>query len=87
MKALLYRYFGEIPCIHGSRVLLARLRNLLMDAGRGDIASLINGFMVEYRDGLGILEESYIMARYGAISYGEKRVYYVSKLLGELSRC
>lgn len=73
VKAVLYRYFGEIPRIHGSRVLLARLRNLLMDAGRDDVASVINGFVMEHRDGLGILEESYTMARYGAITYGEKQ--------------
>lgn len=52
---------------------MARLRNLLMDAGRGDVAGLIGRFVVDYRDSLDILEENYTMARYGAISYGEKQ--------------
>ncbi|MET1160362.1 MAG: HEPN domain-containing protein [Thermoprotei archaeon] len=72
-KALLYRYFGEAPRIHGSKALLARLRNLFMDAGRDDVARLIGRFVADNRDGLDLLEESYIMARYGAISYGEKQ--------------
>ena len=35
LKAVLYKHFGELLRAHGSRTLLARLRNLLMDAGRG----------------------------------------------------
>ena len=35
LKAVLYKYFGELLRVHGSRTFLARLRNLLMDAGRG----------------------------------------------------
>jgi len=40
-KALLYRFFGEAPRIHGSKTLLARLRNLLMDGGRDDVATIV----------------------------------------------
>jgi len=43
LKVVLYKYFGELPRVHGSRTLLARLRNLLMDAGRGDVASIMGG--------------------------------------------
>ena len=43
-----------------------------MDAGRDDIASLIGRFTVDNRDILDLLEEGYIMARYGSISYSEK---------------
>jgi HEPN domain-containing protein len=73
VKAMLYKYFGEIPRIYGSKTLLAKLRNLFMDAGRDDVASLIGRFVADNRDALDILEESYTMARYGAISYGEKQ--------------
>ncbi len=73
VKALLYRYFGEMPRVHGSKVLLARLRNLFMDGGRDDIAGVIGRFVAEYRDWLDILEESYIMARYGVFRYSEKQ--------------
>lgn len=72
-KALLYKYFGEVPRIHGSKTLLARLRNLLADGGRDDVAALVGEFVAEYRSALDILEESYVMAHYGAISYGEKQ--------------
>lgn len=72
-KALLYKYFGETPRIHGSKALLARLRNLFMDAGRDDVAELIGRFISDHRDSLDLLEESYIMARYGAFEYGEKQ--------------
>jgi HEPN domain-containing protein len=72
-KALLYKYFGEMPRIHGSKTLLARLRNLFMDAGGEDLASIVGRFVAENRDALDILEESYIMARYGTIPYGEKQ--------------
>ena len=72
-KALLYKYFAETPRIHSSKTLLARLRNLFMDADRNDIASLIGRFTADHRDGLDLLEESYTMARYGAISYSEKQ--------------
>ncbi|MEM4971823.1 MAG: HEPN domain-containing protein [Sulfolobales archaeon] len=61
VKAVLYRYFGENPCIHGSKTLLARLRNLFMDAGGDSIASLLNRFIADNRDALDILEESYII--------------------------
>jgi len=71
VKAVLYKYFGELPRIHGSRTLLARLRNLLMDAGKGDVASIVGRFVSDSRDALDILEESYTMARYGTVSYGE----------------
>jgi len=71
LKAVLYKYFGELPRVHGSRTLLARLRNLLMDAGRGDVASIVGGFVSDSRDALDVLEESYTMARYGVLSYGE----------------
>ena len=73
VKAVLYKYFGEIPRVHDSKALLARLRNLFMDADRDNIASLISRFAAENRDALDILEESYVMARYGAISYSEKQ--------------
>jgi HEPN domain-containing protein len=73
VKAILYRYFGEVPRIHSSKALLARLRNLFMDAGRDDIASMIGRFVANNRDALDILEESYVMARYGIISYGKKQ--------------
>ncbi|GAB6148821.1 hypothetical protein JCM10135_13630 [Stetteria hydrogenophila] len=73
VKALLYKYFGETPRIHGSKTLLARLRNLFMDAGRDDVAVLIGRFVSDYRDYLDILEESYTMARYGMLTYGEKQ--------------
>ena len=59
------------PRIRGFRTLLARLRNLLMDAGLDDAARLVGRFVAEHRDELDLLEESYIMARYGAIEYGE----------------
>ncbi len=71
VKALLFKYFAEIPRIHGSRALLARLRNLLMDAGLSDVASIVGRFVADNRDALDILEESYVMARYGAVSYSE----------------
>ncbi len=70
VKALLYRYFAETPRIHGSRSLLARLRNLLMDAGRGREAGLIEDYASRRRGDLVLLEESYIMARYGSVAYG-----------------
>jgi HEPN domain-containing protein len=73
VEAILYRYFGEVPRIHGSKTLLSRLRNLFMDAGRDDLASLMGGFTADNRDILDLLEESYIMARYGSISYSEKQ--------------
>lgn len=73
VKAVLYKYFGEAPRIHGSRTLLSRLRNLFMDAGRDDLASLIGRFTADNRDTLDLLEESYIMARYGSISYGGRQ--------------
>lgn len=73
VKAILYKYFGEVPRIHGSKVLLSRLRNLLMDAGREDVASLVGRFTADNRDILDLLEESYIMARYGSISYGGRQ--------------
>ncbi|OYT48557.1 MAG: DNA-binding protein [Desulfurococcales archaeon ex4484_42] len=73
VKAILYKYFGERLRIHGSKTLLARLRNLLMDSGRDDVASLVGRFVSNNRDALDILEESYTMARYGEISYGEKQ--------------
>ena len=72
-KAMLFKFFGEAPRIHGSKTLLARLRNLLMDAGRDDVARVIGRFVADNRDALDVLEESYVMARYGAISYGEKQ--------------
>ena len=71
-KAILYKYFAEVPRIHGSKTLLARLRNLFIDAGLNDIARITGRFVADNRDALDILEESYIMARYGNISYGEK---------------
>jgi HEPN domain-containing protein len=67
VEAILYRYFGEVPRIHGSKTLLSRLRNLFMNAGRDDLASLIGGFTADNRDILDLLEESYIMARYDSI--------------------
>lgn len=70
---MLYRFFAEKPRIHGSKTLLARLRNLFMDAGRENEAKVIGRLVSEYRDALDILEESYIMARYGELSYGEKQ--------------
>ncbi|MEL9941121.1 MAG: HEPN domain-containing protein [Ignisphaera sp.] len=73
VKALLYKYFGETPRIHGSKSLLARLRNLFADGGRNDVATVIGRFVADYRDALDVLEESYTMARYGAISYGERQ--------------
>ena len=72
-KAILYKYFAEVPRIHGSKTLLARLRNLFIDAGLNDIARITGRFVADNRDALDILEESYIMARYGNISYGEKQ--------------
>jgi len=72
-KALLYRFFGEAPRIRGSKTLLARLRNLLMDSGRDDVATVVGRFVADNRDALDILEESYIMARYGAVEYGERQ--------------
>ena len=39
-RAVLYKYFGEAPRIHGSKTLLARLRNLLAEGGREDAAAL-----------------------------------------------
>ncbi len=73
VKAVLYRLFAEAPRVHGSRTLLARLRNLLMDAGVDDAARLVGRFVAENRDALDLLEESYIMARYGAVEYGERQ--------------
>ncbi|MEB3778692.1 MAG: HEPN domain-containing protein [Desulfurococcales archaeon] len=73
VKAVLYRYFGESLRIHGSRILLARLRNLLMEAGMESEASIISEFVSNNRVPLGILEESYIMARYGNITYGKSQ--------------
>jgi len=66
-KALLYR-FSLKTRIHGSKTLLARLRNLFMDAGRENVAKVIGKLVSEHRDALDILEKSYIMA-----SYGEKQ--------------
>ncbi|MCS7113192.1 MAG: HEPN domain-containing protein [Nitrososphaerota archaeon] len=73
VKAVLYKYFGEAPRIHGSRTLLSMLRNLFMGAGRDDLASLIGRFTADNSDTLDLLEESYIMARYGSISYGRRQ--------------
>lgn len=73
VKALLYKFFGETPRIHGSKALLARLRNLFMDAGRSSIAETLSSLVSSYRSQLDLLEESYIMARYGAIEYGEEQ--------------
>mgnify|MGYP001774455451 CR=1 FL=1 len=73
VKALLFKYFGEIPRTHGSKSLLSRFRNLLYDAGKIEEAKLLGDFVSEYRDGLNLLEESYIMSRYGDIVYGEKQ--------------
>ncbi|MET1102242.1 MAG: HEPN domain-containing protein [Pyrodictiaceae archaeon] len=44
VKAALYRFFGETPRMHGSKTLLARLRNLFMDAGAEEEARLIGRF-------------------------------------------
>lgn len=73
VKALLYKFFGETPRIHGSKALLARLRNLFMDAGEGSVAELLSSLISSYRSQLDLLEESYIMARYGFLEYGEKQ--------------
>lgn len=73
VKAVLYRFFAETLRVNGSKTLLARLRNLLMDAGLDEAARLVGRFVAEHRDSLDLLEESYIMARYGAIEYGEKQ--------------
>lgn len=73
VKAVLYRLFAEAPRVHGSRTLLAGLRNLLMDAGLDDAARLVGRFVSDHRDSLDLLEESYIMARYGAVEYGERQ--------------
>jgi hypothetical protein len=43
VKAVLFKYFAETPRIYGSKTLLARLRNLLMDAGRDEEARLKEG--------------------------------------------
>lgn len=64
-KALLYGYFGEMPRVHGSKALLARLRNLLAEGGREDAAASIGRFVAESRDALDLLEESYSMADAG----------------------
>ena len=72
-KAVLYRYFGEAPRIHGSRALLARLRNLLMEAGLDEVARIVSEFVAENRDALNLLEESCVTARYGDVSYGERQ--------------
>ncbi|MEB3816356.1 MAG: HEPN domain-containing protein, partial [Desulfurococcales archaeon] len=73
VEAVLYRYFGETPRIHGLRALLARLGNFLMGAGRDDVAALVGRFASDYRDALDILEGSYTMARYGEVSYGGRQ--------------
>ena len=70
-KALLFKYFAETPRIHGSKTLLARLRNLLLDGGRAEEARIVGEFVSGKRRSLDLLEESYIMARYGSIMYGE----------------
>ena len=72
-KAVLYKYFGEMPRIHGSKALLARLRDLLAEGGRENAAALIGRFVAESRDALDLLEESYSMARYGAVMYGKRQ--------------
>jgi HEPN domain-containing protein len=73
VKATLYRLFGETSRVHGSKTLLARLRNLLMDAGAEEEARLLGRFVADNRDALDLLEESYIMARYAPITYGESQ--------------
>ena len=93
VKAILYKYFGERSRVHGSKTLLARLRNLLMDSGRDDLASVVGRFVADNRDALDILEESYAMARYGEISYGGKQgelcvdtAKKVMEVIGEVER-
>ncbi len=72
-RAVIYRIAGERIRIHGSRSILARLRNILMDMGRKDIAEAIDRSISSHRIYLDILEESYIMGRYGDIEYGESQ--------------
>jgi HEPN domain-containing protein len=73
VKATIYRIFGVKLRIHSGRSLLAQLRNLLYEAGRGDLASIVEDLVSSCRRGLELLEESYIEGRYGEVSYLESQ--------------
>ena len=70
VKAVFYKYFAEVPRIHGSRTLLARLASMLRESGKLSEAGLLSEFSRRYKEQLILLEDSYIMARYGNIEYG-----------------
>ena len=66
-------FSGAKSRIHCGRSLLAQLRNLLYEAGRGDLAGIVEDLVSSYRRGLELLEESYIEGRYGEVSYLESQ--------------
>ncbi|MFN4046421.1 MAG: HEPN domain-containing protein [Acidilobaceae archaeon] len=72
VKAVVFRFTGEMPRIHGVRGLLGYLASRLYEAGYRGYAEAIVGFARENRYALAVLEDAYIEARYGLRSFTEE---------------
>ena len=70
VKAMYYEIFGVKIRGHGVRELLGLLSKELETHGFINEARLIRDFVTSNRDVLVMLEEAYIEARYGDVSYG-----------------
>lgn len=87
VKAVLYRVFGVRMRVHSSKALLAQLRNMLYEAGRYDLANVIGDVVSSCREGLELLEESYIEGRYGEFEYLESQGRVCLEVAKKVLRC
>jgi HEPN domain-containing protein len=63
--------FGVKVRIPSSKALLAKLRDMLYEAGKQDLAKTVDNIVSGHRRELELLEESYIEGRYGEFEYFE----------------
>jgi len=86
LKAALARLFGDWPRIHGIRQLIARPSALLEEAGLREPAERLRRFAADNRGLLWLLEEAYMLARYGDRAYTRAEVESLRALVEQLVR-
>jgi HEPN domain-containing protein len=72
-KAVLYKLFRVRVRIPSSKALLAKLRDMLYEVGKQDLAKTVDDIVSGHSRELELLEESYIEGRYGEFEYLESQ--------------
>ena len=70
-RAVYTRVLGYAPRGHNIRRLIGYLASILEEAGRGEEASALRGFVAQHRWELVLLEDAYTQGRYGLPGFTE----------------